>query len=99
MFVVEFTSDFFTIFSSLIFRVCFLFLNLTNTTMYEFLLSLHSLLRWIILLLLILNLIRHFAAINRPFNGTDKKLGLWLMIAAHITLLIGLYQWFAGGFG
>ena len=67
--------------------------------MYEFLLSLHSLLRWIILLLLILNLIRHFAAINRPFNGTDKKLGLWLMIAAHITLLIGLYQWFAGGLG
>jgi len=67
--------------------------------MYDILLSLHSLLRWIILFLLVLNLIRHFAAINRPFNGLDKQLGLWLMIAAHITLLIGLYQWFAGSLG
>jgi L-asparagine transporter-like permease len=67
--------------------------------MYDILLSLHSILRWIILLLLVLNLIRHFAAMNRPFNGIDKQLGLWLMIAAHITLLIGLYQWFAGALG
>ena len=67
--------------------------------MYDILLSLHNLLRWIILFLLLLNLIRHFAAINRPFNGLDKQLGLWLMIAAHITLLIGLYQWFAGSLG
>jgi hypothetical protein len=67
--------------------------------MYNFLLSLHNLLRWIILFLLVINLIRHFAAINRPFNGIDKKLGLWLMITAHITLLIGLYQWFVGGLG
>ena len=67
--------------------------------MYDFILSLHNLLRWVILLLLVLNLIRHFAAINRPFNGVDKKLGLWLMITAHITLLIGLYQWFAGTLG
>ena len=68
--------------------------------MYSFLLGLHNLLRWIILLLLVLNLIRHFTAINRPFAGIDKKLGLWLMIAAHLQLLIGLYQWFApNGFG
>jgi L-asparagine transporter-like permease len=67
--------------------------------MYDILLSLHSILRWVILLLLVLNLIRHFAAMNRPFNGIDKQLGLWLMIAAHITLLIGLYQWFAGALG
>ena len=67
--------------------------------MYNILLSLHNLLRWIILFLLFLNLIRHFAAINRPFNGLDKQLGLWLMITAHVTLLIGLYQWFAGSLG
>jgi len=84
----------------LIFHICALFLNRTNRqTMYEILLSLHNLLRWIVLFLLVLNLIRHFAAINRPFNGLDKQLGLWLMIAAHITLLIGLYQWFAGSLG
>ena len=67
--------------------------------MYNFLLGLHNLLRWIILLLLVLNLVRHFAAINRPFADIDKKLGLWLMIFAHIQLLIGLYQWFAGAWG
>jgi hypothetical protein len=67
--------------------------------MYSILLSLHNLLRWVILFLLVLNLIRHFAAANRPFNGLDKQLGLWLMITAHVTLLICLYQWFAGNLG
>ncbi|HEX5150810.1 MAG TPA: hypothetical protein VFW07_05150 [Parafilimonas sp.] len=67
--------------------------------MYTFLLGLHNLLRWVILLLLIINIIRHFAAINQPFAAIDKKLGLWLMIAAHIQLLVGLYEWFAGAWG
>ena len=67
--------------------------------MYNFLLGLHNLLRWIILLLLVVNIVRHFAAINRPFSSIDKKLGLWLMISAHIQLVIGLYQWFAGAWG
>lgn len=67
--------------------------------MYTFLLGLHNLLRWVILLLLVLNLIRHFSAISKPFGSIDKKLGLWLMIFAHIQLLIGLYQWFAGAYG
>ena len=67
--------------------------------MYNFFLGLHNLLRWVILLLLVLNLLRHFVAINHPFNGVDKKLGLWLMIFAHMQLLIGLYQWFAGAYG
>ncbi len=49
--------------------------------------------------LLLINIIRHISAVNKPFTGLDKKLGLWLMITAHITLLIGLYQWFAGGLG
>ncbi len=67
--------------------------------MYNILLSLHSVLRWVILIFLLVNLLRHLIAINKPFNETDKKLGLWLMIAAHLTLLIGIYQWFAGMFG
>jgi hypothetical protein len=60
--------------------------------MYQGLLHLHSLLRWIILVLLVVNIIRHFSASNNPFNSADKKLGLFLMIAAHTTLLLGLYQ-------
>ena len=36
---------------------------------------------------------------NKPFTAGDKKVGLFLMISAHIMLLIGLYQWFAGRWG
>lgn len=67
--------------------------------MYQGLLHLHSLLRWIILILLVVNIVRHFSASNNPFTATDKKLGLFLMIAAHTTLLLGLYQWFSGATG
>ncbi|MFT4156304.1 hypothetical protein [Parafilimonas sp.] len=67
--------------------------------MYNFLLSLHSLLRWVILLLLVINLLKHLAAMHKPFAAADKKLGLILMIFAHIQLLIGLYEWFAGSWG
>ena len=67
--------------------------------MYNFFLGLHNLLRWIILLLLFANLIKHFIAINKPFSETDRKLGLILMIFAHIQLLIGLYEWAAGAWG
>ena len=67
--------------------------------MYNVLLGLHNLLRWVILLLLVLNIVRHLAAINREFAATDKKLGLILMIFAHTQLLLGLFEWFAGAWG
>jgi cation transport ATPase len=67
--------------------------------MYQGLIHLHSLLRWIIIILLVWNIVRHFTAGKNPFNSTDKKLALYLMISAHITLLLGLYQWFTGSFG
>ena len=67
--------------------------------MYNIILSLHSFLRWVILLLLVINLIRHFTALKKPFGSADKKLGLWLMIFTHITFLLGIYQWFAGAYG
>jgi hypothetical protein len=63
--------------------------------MYNFLLGLHSLLRWLILLLLVLNIIRLFSAKGPQKTGSS----LLLLIFAHTTLLIGLYQYFFGGFG
>ena len=36
---------------------------------------------------------------GKPFTAGDKKTGLFLMIAAHITLLIGIYQWAVGPWG
>jgi hypothetical protein len=67
--------------------------------MYQGLLHAHNLLRWVILILLLVNILRHITALNKPFASGDRKLGLFLMISAHITLLIGLYQWFAGPWG
>ena len=67
--------------------------------MYQGLLQLHKFMRWVILLLLIFNIVRHLIASSKPFGAPDKKLGLMLMVAAHITLLLGLYQYFAGDFG
>jgi hypothetical protein len=64
--------------------------------MYTGLLHLHSFLRWIILLLLLIVVYRSLTAGNRPFSNTDRKFGLFTMIACDITLLIGLYQWFTG---
>jgi hypothetical protein len=65
------------------------------------LLLLHSLLRWVILLLLLAAIVQSYSGIRsgRPFSGGDRKLGLFLMIAAHTTLLLGLVLWFFGQFG
>lgn len=67
--------------------------------MQQGLLHTHNLLRWIILILLLVNIIRHAGAAKKPFTNGDKKLGLWLMIAAHITLVIGIYQYFTSTTG
>jgi hypothetical protein len=69
--------------------------------MYNGLLHLHNLMRWVILLLLVVAIIKAFVGMsaNRPFTKGDKQVGLFLMISAHITLLIGLYQWLAGRYG
>jgi chromate transport protein ChrA len=57
-------------------------------------LHLHSLLRWVILLLLLVGLFQAFSK-----KESIKSTSLWLMIAAHTMLLIGLYQWVAGRYG
>ena len=62
--------------------------------MYNGLLHLHNVLRWVILILL---LVAIFQTLTK--NQGIKKSSLWLMITAHITLLIGFYQWFTGGLG
>ncbi len=67
--------------------------------MYTGLVHLHNFLRWVILILLIINIVRHITASNQTFGSKDKKWGLMLMITAHIMLLLGLYQYFAGPWG
>jgi hypothetical protein len=69
--------------------------------MYQGLLHLHNFGRWVVIILLLSAIFRSLAGMtgNKAFTSGDKKTGLFLMIAAHIMLLIGLYQWFAGPWG
>lgn len=59
-----------------------------NNFMYTGLLHLHSLLRWVILILLLVGIYQSFTK-----NKGLQKVSLFLLISAHITLLLGLYQW------
>lgn len=69
--------------------------------MYTGLLHLHSILRWAILLLLVVALVRHLIGMTtrRAFTNGDRKTGLFLMICAHTQFLIGLILWFVGPWG
>ena len=69
--------------------------------MYTGFLHLHSFLRWVILLLALIAIYKSYTGMRsgRPFTAGDKKTGLFLLIAAHTELLIGLYQWIAGPWG
>jgi hypothetical protein len=67
--------------------------------MYNGLLHLHSLLRWVILILILVAIFRSLADRNKPFTPGHRKTGMFLMITCDIMLLLGLYQWFAGDWG
>lgn len=69
--------------------------------MYTGLVHLHSLLRWIIIILIVVALVRHLMGMtgNKPFTSGDKKTGLFLMISAHTQFLVGLILWFIGPWG
>ena len=58
------------------------------------LLHLHSILRWIILLLLLVCLLQ---AVSK--SPAIKKTSLWLLISAHLIFVVGLYQLIAGTHG
>jgi len=69
--------------------------------MYQTLVQLHSIGRWIVLLLLLIALFKTAMSIagNRPYTKSDNTIGLLLTIFGDIMLLIGLYLWFVGPWG
>jgi hypothetical protein len=69
--------------------------------MYTALLYLHSILRWVILVLGVVAVFKSYSGMTagKPFSAGDGKVGLFLMIAAHTTLLVGLYLWLTGPWG
>lgn len=64
--------------------------------MYQFTLVIHSVLRWLIIVLLIVNITRSFLHNNNLYSLKDRSWNLRLLIITHITFLIGLYQYFFG---
>ena len=69
--------------------------------MYQGSIHLHSLLRWAIFILLLVLIYKAFSGRKgqRAFTEADRKMALFLLIFSHIQLVIGLYQWFTGGYG
>jgi len=68
--------------------------------MYNGLLYVHSLLRWVVLILLIITLVQSFSAKKDPGSAKGlQKTSLFLLIAAHTTFVIGLYLYFFGDLG
>ena len=63
--------------------------------------QLHSVLRWTILLVLVLSIIKAFIGMQKktPFTGSDDKSGLLLTILADSQLLLGLVLYIAGPMG
>ena len=69
--------------------------------MYEILVQLHSIGRWIVLALLLTALIKSASGLanNKPYQKGDNTVGLLLTIFSDVMLLIGLYLWFVGPWG
>lgn len=65
------------------------------------LVHLHNLLRWIVLIMLLISIVKAYKGYTsgQAFKDGDRKTWLFTMIAAHTTLLIGLYQWLMGRYG
>ena len=74
---------------------------MANYLMFPVLLQVHSILRWVILILLVLSIVQSFIGWikKRELREGDVKLWLFTMISTHTTLLIGLILLFFGRFG
>jgi hypothetical protein len=70
-----------------------------NTTLYSALVHVHSVGRWIVLLLLLFGIFNSLIAGNRPYIRTDARAGLLLTIFTDLTVLIGAVLWYFGNWG
>ncbi len=60
------------------------------------LIHLHSVLRWVVLILLIAAIVDSLVRMYRPFNETDKKLSLFALMTTHTQIVIGFILYFFG---
>jgi uncharacterized membrane protein len=66
---------------------------------YSGILGLHSLLRWAIIILLLINISKSIFNKKKPYSKEDRVWNLRLIIITHINFLVGLYQYFFGDKG
>ena len=66
--------------------------------MHTGLLHLHSVLRWVGLLLMLITIVDSLVRIYRPFLNNERKLSLLTMIVLHTQLLIGIALYFVSPF-
>jgi len=62
--------------------------------MYSGLLHLHSFLRWVGLLLMLITIVDSLVRMYRPFLGSERKFSLITMIILHTQLIIGITLYF-----
>jgi hypothetical protein len=62
--------------------------------MYTGLLHLHSVLRYVVLVLVLLSIFQAISAGSKPYTAMDKRVNLFSLISAHIQLLLGLVLYF-----
>jgi len=64
--------------------------------MYQILHHAHSGLRWVVLLLIIINIVNSIGGLtgNKIYTAKDKKLSFYALISTHIQVLIGLALYF-----
>lgn len=58
----------------------------------EFIIKLHSFLRWALLLLMLVSIVKAAMSLSgkNPYTSNDRKTTLFTMIAAHLQLVIGI---------
>ena len=64
--------------------------------MFGFILAVHNILRWIVLILLVIALVRAFWGWfgKREWTPTDRKVGMFYSVSLDIQLLLGLLLYF-----
>ena len=64
--------------------------------MYTFVLAVHNIMRWIVVVLAIITLVRAYWGWfgKRPWNQTDRKVGSFFSVSLDVQLLLGLLLYF-----
>ncbi len=70
-----------------------------DLTLYEVMRHIHSVGRWIVVLLLLFAIFNSLIAGSRPFIKSDNRLGLLVTIFSDLMLLVGIYLYFVGPWG